>query len=135
MSVLTSVMYPTVMGFAELSEGRARGLYPFNVDCQGLPDYGLIWSGDTARYGEYFAERARTYDSTSRKHPETVINCHAGLHRSVSVAICWSVWRGACATPEEAEAHYLHVRGPAANPLHLYKPAIEFAIRILSQTE
>lgn len=101
------------------------------VDCQGIGDSGIGSTEDVARFASYYAERAKEYDARVKVlgQEHVCINCYAGLHRSVSVAIIWGVWRGVFATAKEGGIHYLKVRGTYADGYNEYKMAIDAAVR------
>lgn len=131
----SSLEIPIIAGVDELEQlDKQVGHHLIRVNCRDLPDYGET-AEDVLQYAEYFAKKAREYDNAIKKtsQQDVVIHCAAGLHRSVSVAIAWCVWRGVCKTPEECQRKVQEFRGPAANPLKLYNSSIRLAIDILKK--
>ena len=134
---------PLVAGVAndeleKLDAARAKlGKPPLvRVDCRDLDDIGMTQTPEeTEKYGNYFARKAREYDDALKQagndRDAVVIHCHAGLHRSVSVAIVWCVWRDVCATTGSAQAALFKVRGEYADALPGYASAIDRALEIL----
>lgn len=130
-------VFPIVAGVHELDLlDKRRGSKLIRVDCRDLADIGETRTPEeTDLYGHYFALKAREYDDALIRagcdHDAVVIHCHAGLHRSVSVAIVWSVWRNVCNTTSAAQAAMFRLRGTEADALPGYASAVDKALELL----